>query len=213
MARLSRDLIINEALALIDEEGLDALTARRLATRLETKGASLYYYVTDMEDILSEVAWRVVEPIANATIGGDTWMEFAIAHNRVFRDALLEHPNVVPVLAGPLGKRVLTHRLYTGVADTMDRFLELLAEEGIEGEQAMGVIEALSAFAFGAATVATPPPPSLVSEGPPPVGPLFTAVLAGARPDNEDRFEFALRSLVVGMAVELTRSGAARDSR
>lgn len=210
MGRLSRDLIIDAALALIDEEGLDALTARRLATRLGTKGASLYYYVTDMEDVLSEVAWRVVEPIANTTLGGDTWTEYAIVYNRVFRAALLQHPNVVPVLAGPLGKRVLTHRLYTGVAETMENFLKLLARDGIEGQEALGVIEALSAFAFGAATVATPPPPSLVDDGLPPVGPMFSAVLAGARPDHEDHFEFALRSLVAGMAVELAKSGSPR---
>jgi AcrR family transcriptional regulator len=210
VARLSRDLIIDAALALVDEEGLDALTARRLATRLGTKGASLYYYVTDMEDLLSEVAWRVVEPIANTALGGETWTEYAIVYNRTFRNALLQHPNVVPVLAGPLGKRVLTHRLYTGVAETMDNFLQLLAADGIEGEQALGVIEALSAFAFGAATVATPPPASAVDDGPPAVGPRFASVLANANPDQGDRFEFGIRSLVVGMAAELAKAGTPR---
>src|SRR5436853_107267 len=49
---LTIERIIDEALALVDEEGLDALTVRRLATRLDTGSATLYRHVASRTELL-----------------------------------------------------------------------------------------------------------------------------------------------------------------
>ncbi|MEU8362547.1 TetR/AcrR family transcriptional regulator C-terminal domain-containing protein [Nonomuraea sp. NPDC048882] len=49
---LSRDRIVAEAIALLDEEGADRLTMRRLAERLGTGSTTLYWHVKTKDDVL-----------------------------------------------------------------------------------------------------------------------------------------------------------------
>jgi AcrR family transcriptional regulator len=60
---LSRDAIIDAALAIVSEEGIDALTMRRLAQSLDTGPASLYVYVANRDEL-----WDLVFDAAVATI-------------------------------------------------------------------------------------------------------------------------------------------------
>lgn len=53
---LDRAQIVQAALALLDEVGLEGLTMRRLAERLNVKAASLYWHVHDKDDLLDLLA-------------------------------------------------------------------------------------------------------------------------------------------------------------
>src|ERR1700738_4625437 len=55
-AGLSRARLVSEALALIHEEGLEALSMRGLADRLHVKAASLYWHVRDRRELLELLA-------------------------------------------------------------------------------------------------------------------------------------------------------------
>ena len=44
MAKLSRETVVTEALDLLDEVGLDAVSTRQLATRLGVEQPSLYWH-------------------------------------------------------------------------------------------------------------------------------------------------------------------------
>ena len=61
--KLSRDAIVNAALAFLDREGWDALTINALATQLGTKGPSLYNHVQSLEDLRRTVRMRVIRDI------------------------------------------------------------------------------------------------------------------------------------------------------
>jgi len=50
-AKLSRDGIVDGALAFLDREGWDSLTINALAMQLGTKGPSLYNHVNSLEDL------------------------------------------------------------------------------------------------------------------------------------------------------------------
>ena len=52
---LTRDRVCAAALALVDDEGLEALSMRRLAARLSCEAMSLYNYVRDKADLLDAV--------------------------------------------------------------------------------------------------------------------------------------------------------------
>ncbi len=54
-APCSRDAIIAEALALLEKEGLDGLSLRRVATALDTGPSSLYVYFDDLNDLHAEM--------------------------------------------------------------------------------------------------------------------------------------------------------------
>lgn len=61
--KLSRDGIVEGALAFLDREGWDSLTINALATQLGTKGPSLYNHVDSLEDLRRAVRVRVIDDI------------------------------------------------------------------------------------------------------------------------------------------------------
>ncbi len=62
-AKLSREGIVDGALAFLDREGWDSLTINALATQLGTKGPSLYNHVHSLEDLRRAVRIRVIDDI------------------------------------------------------------------------------------------------------------------------------------------------------
>ncbi|WP_329130341.1 TetR/AcrR family transcriptional regulator C-terminal domain-containing protein [Streptomyces sp. NBC_01476] len=115
---LSRDRIAQAALALIDEEGLAALSTRRLAAELGVSGPSLYNHFATKEAILDAAADTVVAQVdlsmfdalaARAGGGRDgtgrDWRGALLAWGRSYRAALTDHPHIVPFLATGPGLR------------------------------------------------------------------------------------------------------------
>jgi AcrR family transcriptional regulator len=103
---LSRARVCKEALALVDKEGLEALTMRRLAARLGCEAMSLYKHVRDKADLLDALHAAVLgdlQPEAAADRkkhGRDhlpQWRLLLGGLARALRTALLRHPNVVPL--------------------------------------------------------------------------------------------------------------------
>lgn len=100
---LSRERIVAAALALIDDEGLGALSTRRLASQLGVSGPSLYNHFATKEAILDAAADQVVGDVdLSMFTDGSDWRTALLAWGRSYRAALTEHPNIVPFLAvGP----------------------------------------------------------------------------------------------------------------
>ena len=70
-AGLSRARLVTAALGLVQEEGLEALTMRGLADRLNVKAASLYWHVRDRRELLELLAESILERVPAAP--GATW--------------------------------------------------------------------------------------------------------------------------------------------
>jgi AcrR family transcriptional regulator len=107
---LSRDGIIAAALALVDAEGLDALSTRRLAAELGVSGPSLYNHVATKDDLVNAVVDAVLAKVdvsALAALGPDDrdWRSALAAWARSYRTALDGHPNIVPALVQNTGRR------------------------------------------------------------------------------------------------------------
>ena len=68
-AGLSRGRLVAEALGLVQEEGLDALSMRRLADRLDVKAASLYWHVRDRLELLELLAESILGRVAVSRAG------------------------------------------------------------------------------------------------------------------------------------------------
>ncbi len=93
---LNRDRIIQAALRVMDEEGLDAVTMRRVGRELGVEAMSLYNHVRDKEDILDGITETVFGGFRITT--ADDWTESARLAAREFRRLLLAHPSVVTLL-------------------------------------------------------------------------------------------------------------------
>jgi AcrR family transcriptional regulator len=94
--------ITQTALAIVDREGLSALTMRRLADELGTGAASLYRHVANREELLVEVVDHV---LGEYEFGPprDTWREDFRHQAHLLRATLLDHRHLLPVvLSTPL---------------------------------------------------------------------------------------------------------------
>ncbi|MFE9483801.1 TetR/AcrR family transcriptional regulator [Streptomyces spororaveus] len=117
---LSRDRIVEAAGALVDAEGLEAVSTRRLAAALGVSGPSLYNHFRTKDEILDAVADAVSARVDLSMFdGGQDWRAALHAWAHSYRDALADHPNIVPVLARGPGRRPAGLRLADAVFGAM----------------------------------------------------------------------------------------------
>ena len=93
---LDRSLVLHTALDIVDAEGLEALTMRRLARELDVEAMSLYNHVQNKQDLREGIVDLVLAEIDVPPVGELDSRDYAglLAHN--LRAALLRHPNVAP---------------------------------------------------------------------------------------------------------------------
>ena len=104
-ALLSRERIVEVAAAVIDADGLDALSTRRLAAELGVRGPSLYNHFGGKDEILDAVADTVVSGVDVSFFATHDWRDALRLWGRSYRAALTAHPNIVPYLAQGPGRR------------------------------------------------------------------------------------------------------------
>ena len=104
-ALLTRERIVDAASALVDKEGLDALSMRRLATELGVQGPSLYNHFGTKAEIVDAVADAVIERVDLTVFGAYEWPEALRRWARSYHGVLAAHPNIVPALAAGPGRR------------------------------------------------------------------------------------------------------------
>jgi len=114
--RLTLDQVVQAAIALLDEEGLDGLTTRALATRLGVQSPAIYWYVRDKGELLDLVADAICAPALEFTAGGGPagdlgWREQAATGLRRYRAVLRSHRDAPRLLAerppnGPVRRRL-----------------------------------------------------------------------------------------------------------
>lgn len=95
---VTAEAVIDAALALIDAEGLDALTMRRLAHDLGVEPVTIYRHLPNKEAILAGVAeklWRDLRPAPPAP----DWRGDVRAMWMSLHGLMQAHPNAIPVIA------------------------------------------------------------------------------------------------------------------
>ncbi len=96
---LSRRGIAVEALALVEEEGMEALTTRRLAKRLGVEGPSLYNHVASRDDLLDEMTAVINEQIDASGLEHPDWRVGIADYARSYRRAFSVRPQLVATIA------------------------------------------------------------------------------------------------------------------
>ncbi|MEV7184940.1 TetR/AcrR family transcriptional regulator C-terminal domain-containing protein [Kitasatospora sp. NPDC093102] len=201
---LSRERIVAAALRLIDDEGLDALSTRRLATELSVSGPSLYNHFATKDDLLDAVVDSVIGEVDLSMFkaAGTPWPEALRDWARSYRAALAAHPNIVPVLAQGPGRRPNALRL-------ADAVFGHLVESGWPRGQATRIGALMRYFVTGSALAS-------FAAGFPADAEVYDAAdyphlgeahrLAGHRGAvDEGAFETGLEALLDGLALRYAR--------
>jgi TetR/AcrR family tetracycline transcriptional repressor len=99
--RLTRDIVVEEALAVLDEGGYEALTIRRLAERLGVVPMAVYRHVTSKDDLTDALVDLAVSRVPLPDPGLD-WRDGLRQLAHAIRNTILRHPGVnTPLVTKP----------------------------------------------------------------------------------------------------------------
>jgi TetR/AcrR family tetracycline transcriptional repressor len=184
---ISKREVIRQALAVLDADGMEALSIRRLGAELNVNGASLYHHFANKDEILIAVGRAVLGEVVVPPTNEDP-VEWIIQISRSQRQVFLKHPEVIPLLSrGYL--RMTTLPAY-------DMTKQLLSGFGVSKSVLQALLDAIEAFIVGNVIV------SLMPETPGGSDNGTTSAKAAARartPKAEQSFELILRSLIEGV--------------
>lgn len=96
---LTKQKIIEGALSLLDEVGADALTMRKLATRLDVQAGALYWHYPSKRELMGALAEALLAEPAIVAPTGD-WRSQLTARLLALRRSLLAHRDGARVFAG-----------------------------------------------------------------------------------------------------------------
>ncbi|MGQ4388026.1 TetR/AcrR family transcriptional regulator [Streptomyces sp. SAS_270] len=142
---LTRDGIIETAVAIMRAEGLLRVTMRRLAQELDTGPASLYVYVRNTAELHAAVLDELLGAVdlTPARSDGD-WRDRLVQVLTSYTNVLFEHPGLArsALVARPSGQRYL---------DLLEALLSLLDEGGVPAARAAWAVDLLLQFATATA--------------------------------------------------------------
>jgi AcrR family transcriptional regulator len=96
--RVTRDRIVDAAMRVMDTEGLEAVSMRRVAREVGVEAMSLYNHVDDKDDLLQAVCDRIMAAFEFPEETED-WVETCKAAARSWRNVLRAHPDVMRLFA------------------------------------------------------------------------------------------------------------------
>ncbi|WP_040803806.1 TetR/AcrR family transcriptional regulator C-terminal domain-containing protein [Nocardia concava] len=144
---VTRAVVLAAALELVDREGVDGLSMRRLAEAVGRDPMVIYRHVANKAAVLDGIAEIVFAQLSVDATDSD-WVGQLRSVARDFRRLALAHPRVVPLLvtrplSTPLGLRP------PAVVRPLEAILELLTRAGFSGADALHVYRALFGFLYG----------------------------------------------------------------
>lgn len=150
--RLTRERLLEAALALVDAEGLDAVTMRRLGAELGVRPMALYRYVPDRDALLDGMVAAVLAEMQVDPTGYDDWTVALRAAAEEFRRVARLHPNIVPLLinrplAVPLAQRS------TESLTQVEQLLHVFERAGFDPASAWIAYQTYTAYLVGSLLV------------------------------------------------------------
>jgi AcrR family transcriptional regulator len=145
--KITRDVVLATALELIDRDGVDGLSMRRLARELGRDPMILYRHAPNKAALLDGVAETVLTQLKVDPTDSD-WAGQLRTVARDYRRLALAHPGVVTLLvtrplATPLALRP------RGILRPLEDVLALLTRAGFSGADALHIYRALFGFLHG----------------------------------------------------------------
>lgn len=143
--RIDRAAVVAATFALIDQEGIAALTMRSLGNRLGVQAASLYHHVTGRDELLRLVADNVAQAAFEKLPRTTDWRELARGLADGLRSVLQEHPGAAQVVA----VQEVSPAVFAPVVPVVDDVL--LPVLDIDQETALHLLQGLYVLVVGLA--------------------------------------------------------------
>jgi AcrR family transcriptional regulator len=218
---LSRAQIVAAAIKLLDAEGPDGFSMRRLGQELGVGATSLYWHVKDKDQLIDLVLDEMVLEIRLDDDPGLPWRERAACVAREFRGVVKRHRRLAPLVGARIGVGPNTLR-------GMEHLLTVLRAGGFDGDRLTLAFASILTYALGSAVMDTRELAGSGSAGksveelqavyagmlaslPPDEFPNLVRLVTETGPDAMDddaQFEYGLQRMLDGMVADLARPTA-----
>jgi TetR/AcrR family transcriptional regulator, tetracycline repressor protein len=207
---LTREEIIKEALALLEQQGPGALSMRRLADRLGVAPNTLYTYVRGKADLIDGLIDQVYAGLTLELDRSGDWAQQLTTLSEEIRAYLLAHPAVVPYALQQPG--LGPHSLRLG-----ETVYNVLRPAGFSDQAVVGTVYALLTYILGFVALEIPragTDPQTSDEFVRRMWAFFAALPPGefphtvelaaqlARISTDDQFQFGIRTFLAGLKVQ-----------
>lgn len=201
---LRREQVVEAALELLDEVGLDAFTTRALTDRLGVQRGALYWHVKSKQELLAAVTELVVAPVFAGTgdEAGD-WADDLVEFAHRLRAAMLAHRD---------GARLVAAHVTMSKAgvELLENALARYVGMGIPLPVAARWGDIMASYVTGYVLQeqSSPAPVPLdVSAAAPELQDFFTS----GHPSSAETFAASVRTIVLGMRAEAATLAAPRS--
>lgn len=149
---LTRAEILDTAIALVDSEGLDQLTMRRLGSACGVEAMALYRHVHGRQDLLGGIVDHLVDKLYDDQLAArrqeDGWQDYLVRLAHGVREIAIGHPHLFPTLAtrppeAPWVRPPLRSMKW------METFLDTLISYGFDDRAAVSAYRAYTTFLLG----------------------------------------------------------------
>jgi len=141
---LTRERIVSAALEIVDHDGLEALSMRRLGASLGVDPMAIYYHLpnkTALYDAIVEAVMAGID-LGSGFAPSDPPMQQLRHMARSYRDTLLAHPNALPVVAARPVRTPASLR-------PIERMLAVIASVGFSPQEAIAFVDVCGHYILG----------------------------------------------------------------
>lgn len=204
--KMTRERVLDGALALVDRDGIAGLSMRKLGAELGIEAMTLYYYFPNKDAILDGLIERIVLQVSTLLIGEpEEWTVWLRTLAVALRQELLRHPRLLPLVAT---RPVMT----PSSLHMVEQIVAALCAAGFTPLRAFQVLNTITTFVVGHTLAeagdapghedAIPNTNGLADQLDPTEFPCFTEAIKeglGQPGEHQDRFEFALDAIFIGL--------------
>ncbi|KAB2342110.1 TetR/AcrR family transcriptional regulator [Actinomadura rudentiformis] len=96
--RVSRESVLDAAMRLVEEQGFEALSMRRLAAELGVAVTAIYWHVGNREALIAQLVDRVLAQLGDVAPAGRSPRQRIIAVGKALRRMIHDHPHVIALV-------------------------------------------------------------------------------------------------------------------
>jgi TetR/AcrR family transcriptional regulator, tetracycline repressor protein len=138
---LTREIVLDAAIALLDREGLAALSMRRLGAALGVEAMSLYHHVPNKRALLDGIHERILASLAPPA-HARSWQAYVRHQAHALHRALRAHPHAIPLFA--------TRPAATATSiEQLGRYVETLHRAGFASRVALSIVQLVAQLVVG----------------------------------------------------------------
>jgi TetR/AcrR family tetracycline transcriptional repressor len=194
---LRRDQVVEAALELLDEVGLDGFTTRALTDRLGVQRGALYWHVRSKDELLAAVTDLVLRPVfADSGDSGEDghWADDLVQYAHRLRAAMLAHRDGARLVAAHV-------TLSRSAIELMEHSLARYLDQGIPMPVAARWGDIISSYVTGFVLQEQSVPGEMPIELSA-ASPEMRDFLTDGHPSSAETFAASVETIVLGMRAE-----------